>query len=87
MKKFLAILLIAVIVCMTAEEEMEFNSWFSNLWKKITGAVKKAWNWLKEKGILNTIKNLLITAGKAAATALCSSYFTPAICATVIGAL
>ena len=87
MKKFLALLLIAFIVCETVEEEIDMNSWFSKIWKKITGAVKKAWNWLKEKGILNTIKNLLKTVGKAAATALCSAYFTPAVCATVIGAL
>ena len=87
MKKFLALLLIAFIVCETVEEEIDMNSWFSKIWNKITGAVKKAWNWLKEKGILSTIKNILITVGKAAATALCANYFSAAICGTVIGAL
>lgn len=71
----------------TVEEEIDMNSWFSKIWKKITGAFKKAWNWLKEKGILSKIKNILITVGKAAATALCANYFSAAICGTVIGAL
>ena len=88
MKKFLAFLLIAVIVCVEVQEEdMDLESWLGNLWKKIKGAVKKAWNWLKNKGILSKIKNILITVGKTAAIALCSNYFTPAVCGTVIGAL
>ena len=87
MKKFLTFLLIALTVCSAVEEQIELEGWFKNIWKKITGAVKKAWNWLKEKGILGKIKNILITVGKAAATALCANYFSAAICGTVIGAL
>ena len=87
MKKFLAILLIAIIACMTVEEEMELNSWFSKLWDKIKNAVKKAWNWLKEKGILDKIKNALVTAGKYAAIALCKKWFDAETCEGVIGQL
>ena len=58
MKKFLVILLIAVIACETVEQDLDLESWWSNLWDKITGAVKKAWNWLTSSGVLNTIKSL-----------------------------
>ena len=87
MKKFLAILLIAVIVCQAVEDEIDMNSWWSNLWDKIKKAVKKAWNWLKEKGILEKIKNALITAGKYAAMALCKKWFDADVCEGVIGQL
>ena len=87
MKKFLVILLIAVIACEAVEQDFDLESWWSKVWKKITGAVKKAWNWLTSSGVLNTIKSVLLSAGKAAAIALCSTYFTPAVCSTVIGLL
>ena len=87
MKKFLAFLLIAVIACMTVEEEMEFNSWLSNLWNKIKNAVKKAWNWLKEKGYLSKIKDALVKLGKTAAIALCKKWFDAQVCEGIINGL
>ena len=85
MKKFLAFLLIALTVCSAVEEQIELDGWLKNLWNKVTGAVKKAWNWLKDSGILSKITDLLKTAGKAAATALCSKYFNAETCSSVIG--
>ena len=87
MKKFLVILLIAVIACEAVEQDFDLESWWSKIWKKITGAVKKAWDWLTRSGVLAKIKSVLWSAGKAAAIALCSTYFTPAVCSTVIGLL
>ncbi len=88
MKKFLAILLIALIVCETVEEEIDMNSLFKKIWKKIKNGFKKAWNWLKKKGILKIIWKVLKTAGKAAATALCSKFVEDASkCDTIISAL
>lgn len=86
MKKFLAILLIAFIVCQTVEEQ-DMNGWWKKLWDKIKKAVKKAWNWLKNNGWLDKIKNALITAGKYAAVALCKRWFDEETCNGVIGEL
>ena len=52
MKKFLVILLIAVIACEAVEQDFYLESWWSKVWKKITGAVKKAWDWLTRSGVL-----------------------------------
>ena len=87
MKKFLVFLLIAVIVCQAVEEEIDMNSWLGNLWKKIKNAFKKAWNWLKEKGLLSKIKDALVSLGKQAAIALCKKWFDEAVCEKVIGSL
>jgi hypothetical protein len=87
MKKFLVILLIAVIACEAVQQDIDLESWIGDLWDKLTGAVKKAWDWLNSSGVMDQIKSLLWSAGKAAAIALCSTYFTPAVCSTVIGLL
>ena len=49
MKKFLALLLIAFIVCETVEEEIDMNSWFSKIWKKSLELLKKHGIGLKKK--------------------------------------
>ena len=87
MKKFLVFLLIAVIVCQAVEEEIDMNSWIGDHWKKIKNAFKKAWNWLKEKGLLSKIKDALVSLGKQAAIALCKKWFDEAVCEKVIGSL
>ncbi len=87
MKKFLVILLIAVIACETVQQDIELESWLGDIWDKITGAAKQAWDWLTSSGVMEQIKSALWSAGKAAAIALCSTYFTPAVCSTVIGLL
>ena len=65
--------------------------WFSNIFKKIGGFFKGIWNkvkeginWLKKKGIWDTLVTVAKTAGRIAATTLCSSYFTPAVCTPVV---
>ena len=81
--KFLAFFLIAIIACATIEEQ-DLKSWFSKIWDKIKNAFKKAWNWLKEHGYLEKIKNALVTLGKAAAVKLCQKWFDEATCQKVI---
>ena len=81
--KFLAFFLIAVIAC-AAVEEQDLDSWLGNLWDKIKNAVKKAWNWLKDHGYLEKIKNALVTLGKAAAVNLCKKWFDESTCKSVI---
>ena len=85
MKKFLVLLLIAVIACAAIEQDLDLQSWLSKVWKKLKGAVKKAWDWLTSNGIMDKIKSILWSTGKSAAIALCSTYFTPSICSTIIG--
>ena len=81
MKNFLVILLIAIIACEAVEQEIDFKS----IWDTISDAAKKAWDWLNSSGAIEIIKAALIAAGKAAAIAACSAYFTPVVCSTVIG--
>ena len=70
MKKFLAILLIAIIACETVEQ------------KELEEALKNVWDLLKKlkaEGKLDPIINALKTAGKIAAEALCCTY-APEFC-------
>ena len=79
MKKFLAFLLIVAIAC-TAVEDIELENIFTNIW----GWIKKAWNWLKDHGVLDAVKNALVTAGKEAAIALCSRWLDRSACEGVV---
>jgi hypothetical protein len=81
--KFLAFFLIAVIACAAVEEQV-LDSWLGNIWDKIKKAFKKAWNWLKDHGYLEKIKNALVTLGKAAAVNLCKKWFDESTCQSVI---
>ena len=94
MKKILAILLIAIVACETIQE-IDLESWWTDIrdkvedavkdaWDKLTEAVKKAVNWLKEKGIYDLVKDKVIQLGKAAAIAFCTPYLGPAICASAV---
>ena len=113
MRKFLAILLIASIVCVEVSdaqekvtednlldvfefdiESAEFKGWIKNVvnkvknfGKKVVDKVKSGINYLKQKGYWTLIVNALKTAGKIAATSLCSAYLSPAVCGPVIGLL
>ncbi len=78
MKKFLAIFLVAVIACATVDEPLE--SWLGDLWDKIKNAVKKAIQWIKDNGYWDTLVNVVKTAGKAAAKALCQKVFDEDTC-------
>ena len=86
MKKFLALFLIAIVAC-EAVEDIELENWFTDAWNWISNAAKDAWNWLKSKGILDAVKNVAITAGKAAAIAWCSPYLTPTVCTVAVNAI
>ena len=93
MKKFLAILLIAIVACETVDNFDLEGLWkkiknaVKSAWDKLSGAVKKAINWLKDKGIYDLVKSKLIQLGKAAATTFCSAYLSPAVCAPAIEGL
>ena len=93
MKKFLAFFLIAIVACEAVEDyDLEgLWSWIKDkakkVWNALSGAVKKAVNWLKEKGIYDLIKSKLVQLGKAAATTFCSAYLSPAVCAPAIEGL
>ena len=93
MKKFLAIFLIAIVAC-EAVEDLDLEGLWKKIkkvvksaWDKLSGAVKKAVNWLKDKGIYELVKDKLVQLGKAAATTFCSAYLSPAICAPAIEGL
>ena len=93
MKKFLAIFLIAIVAC-EAVEDLDLEGLWKKIkkavksaWDKLSGAVKKAVNWLKDKGIYDLVKDKLVQLGKAAATTFCSAYLSPAVCAPAIEGL
>ena len=94
MKKFLVFFLIAIVACEAVEDDFDLEglwSWIKKtakkIWDKLSGAVKKAINWLKDKGIYDLVKSKLIQLGKAAATTFCSAYLSPAVCAPAIEGL
>ncbi len=76
MKKFLAILLIAIVACEAVED--------FDLLGQITQAIQDALNWLKSKGIYDLIKDKVISLGKMAAIGACSPYLSPAICTLAV---
>ena len=90
MKKFLAILLIAIVACETVQDlELEgilsgIVDWFKKIWNKLRDAVKKAVNWLKENGYYDLLKGKIIEMGKAAATAWCSQYVSAELCSNAV---
>ena len=93
MKKFLAIFLIAIVAC-EAVEDLDLEGLWKKIkkavksaWDKLSGAVKKAVNWLKDKGIYDLVKDKLVQLGKAAATTFCSAYLSPAVCAPAVEGL
>ena len=71
MKKFLAILLIAIVAC-EAVEDLELNDIL---------------DWLRNSGILDAVKSKLISAGKQIAINFCSGYLPRNICSSAVNAL
>ena len=71
MKKFLAILLIAIVACEAVEE---FD---------LKGVV----DWLKNSGIYDAVKNYIISAGKSFAISFCSRYLPGSICSAAVNAI
>ena len=70
MKKFLALLLIAIIACKAAEEIQE---------EELIKSVQKLYNLLKQLGVINIIKYILKNSGRSAAKNACCSY-APELC-------
>ena len=93
MKKLLAILLIAIAACETVQD-IDLQSIFDDIvdkvkdaWDNLTDELKNAANYLKDKGIYDTVKDKLISAGKTAAIALCTPYLGPTLCSLAVEAL
>ena len=80
MKKFLAILLIAIVACsnVSVVEEEEFDL------EKITGTVNQVVAWLKKNGLWDPLMNTLKTAGKIAAFAFCTRYAPANVCSLIL---
>ena len=94
MKKFLAILLIAIVACSTASviEEKEIDleklpDWVVKGWSKILETFKKVVEFLKETGLWDQIVSLLKDAGKVAAKKLCLKVYDEEFCDELIGSL
>ena len=75
MRKFLAILLIAVIACSTSEEDDSFLE-----------TIKKWYLELEKLGVIDAILNLLTTQGLPVAKEACCKYIPDAcnICETLV---
>ena len=97
MKKILVIFLIAIVACETAQD-INIEGWWSDIRDRIEKALKDAWdtlsqdvkdaiNWLKEKGIYDTVKEQLVGSGKTAAIGICTPVLGPAICGAAIEGL
>ena len=78
MKKFLALLLVAVITCDTVEQNLLV---FLTI---IRNGVDIAINWLKEKGLWDFLVGTLKIHGKAVASTFCERVFDADICNGII---
>ena len=87
MRKLLFLVLIAIAFCAVVEaNDADVEAWsLKSVWDKVKNFASKAVNFLKQTGIWGVIKNLLGTAGAAAAGAGCQSFGVPAaICSTMV---
>ena len=95
MRKLLAILLIAAIACTEVEtvpdfDNVELKNWIDGLkkgWNALTTGVKNVVNWLKQKGLWDSIVKAARTVGKIGAKALCAKYTSGDTCAQIVDAL
>ena len=55
-----------------------------NAFNKVTGKIKEAADYLDRIGVLDTLISLAKTGAKLGANALCSTYFSPAVCTPVV---
>ena len=59
------------------------GNFFKGIWDKIKGTVQ----WLKDKGIWDTLVSLAKTGARIGVTSLCSAYLSPAVCGPVVNAV
>ena len=71
MKKFLAILLIAIVACETAEE-FDLEWWMEDL---------------KNAGIFDLVKSKIISFGKSVAINFCAGYLSRSICTIAVNGI
>ncbi len=71
MKKFLAILLIAIVAC-NAIEDLDLND---------------VLDYLRNAGIFDMVKNKLIAFGKKVAIDLCANYISRGLCEAAVNVL
>ena len=95
MKKFLALLLIAIVACSTVsviEEEEEFDfeklpDWVKKGWSTLLSTFKKVVQYLKDNGLWEPLVNLLKDSGKVAAKELCLKVYDQEFCDELLGSL
>ena len=91
MKKFLLVLLIAVIACNDVVETIDLDdaelnifkkigNFFKGLWEKVKGVVNKLKSW----GVWDAIVKAAKTVGKLAAKALCNKYDSSGKCGDIV---
>ena len=91
MKKFLVILLIAIVACSSVSvvEEEEFDlelpNWLKNGWSKVKEYVKKVIIMLKGSGYWDLIVDYLKTKGKEYAKKFCLKWYDEEFCDELIG--
>ena len=95
MKKFLLILLIALVVSAKVQLDTEdlkgILDWLEKVYnfiKSLGGELRDLYDWLKDNGYWDQILDLVKTYGKVAAVALCTSLTgLELICSQFIGLL
>ena len=94
MKKFLAILLIAIVACSTVsvveEEEFDFEKlpdWVKKGWSTLLKTFKKVVQFLKDSGLWEPLVKLLKESGKVAAKELCLKVYDEEFCDELLGSL
>ena len=91
MKKFLAILLIAIVACSSVsvveeeEYELELPSWLKKGWSKVKEYIKKVIIMLKGSGYWDLIVDYLKTKGKEYAKKFCLKWYDEEFCDELIG--
>ena len=87
MKKLLFLVLLAIAFCSTVEEfknedlEILLNA---ISWDDVKNNVEGAVQWLKDRGLWEPLKRLLIQVGEYAAMQLCLKAFSQGTCQSII---
>ena len=94
MKKFLAILLIAIVACSTvsAVEEQKFDleklpDWVKKGWSTLLKTFKKVFEFLKESGVWDPLVKLLKETGLVVPKELCLKVYDEEFCDELLGSL